>query len=270
MLPQNAADQSQFTCPTLIEMAKKYAKKYKKAWKGKAKLKIYKNLKPNSGIVYKSFYGNDYTLTSSNGAGLAGFVSVVDANGNSVVPPAGVTIGPVSSTAVQASFKFAMSVNFQASQIAGMADLMRVYAEYKIKKVEFEIIPLYNTTAPVSANQLGLVTLGTSYTDDLIVTNANDVMQLNNCKSARLDRSVKYTLYPKPNSYIQDTTLTSAPYGAPDKATWIHTGVGGQGVNVPHYGVKAFFEHVNLPSAAGGCTSWVLRSKYFIYFKGNR
>jgi len=160
-------------------------------------------------------------------------------------------------------------LDFKLFNVPNASDFTSLYDEYRIVKVEVEIIPAFTSANNLLGSngypRMHQIHSCVDYDGGNSGTTLASMMQYTNYKGSSIDRIHKRVIFPKIATEVFNTSVSTAY--APKWGQWIDT----SNSSVPHYGMI-----YNIPVLPGlpqtGADSQIgdLKMKYFIEFRNVR
>lgn len=151
---------------------------------------------------------------------------------------------------------------FRLSDVPNPTDFTTLYDQYQIKAIKYTIIPKFtNSTLQVgsgaAATLLGNVWSVIDYDDAATPAALTDLLQYQNLKRTRMDRTHSRYLVPKVNTTVGANIQ-------PKAKVWLDVGT----TNTPHHGIKLWFD--SIVGISNTEIKYDLMVKYYLAFKNVR
>jgi hypothetical protein len=122
---------------------------------------------------------------------------------------------------------------FALAQCTGYLELANVFDQYRIAKVVYKVVPVFNVAQVGSSPLEGTIVSVIDYDDANTPTNLDQLMEFNTHRIHDIQKPWMRTIYPR----IASATFsgsTFSGYYAPSGKQWVDVGSTG----VQHYGLK--------------------------------
>jgi len=182
---------------------------------------------------------------------------------NPTAAVSGLTLGAaVSNPLVSGHYDLPFTMSFNLAQIPGFTDFTNIADRYKITKVQVKV--LYNANAIAGSAALGtfpsmlpIVNYITDHDDDGMLTavQLREKMGIKS-KTTGNGKYVKFSVVPKPANVLAPGTV----YAVPTKPQWINAAY----TTVPHFGIKGYFQNLNLQTIASATSCFTFELKYTV------
>jgi len=174
-------------------------------------------------------------------------------------------------------YQFGGSMKFQLSDIVDPSDFTTLFDRYKLNKVIVYIMPLTGsvgyvenaTTGNIRSSAVPTILYAIDYDDAQIPGASQILLERQNCKSRRLNRTIAITINnPKMLSVVQQGDPgTTTQVAAATKTGYLDCAQD----DVNHFGLKFYMRDFAIPADENSINTLVrIRCKYFFSFKESK
>lgn len=165
--------------------------------------------------------------------------------------------------AVDPSSAVPYGFSFSLNDLTNAADFTTLYDQYRILKVEVELMPTVTGANPVNYTVIGGNIHSAIDYDSSTNPTVSELVQYSSYKGTKLDRTHKRVIYPRTATSVYAGVATTG-YSQSKYGQWIDCNSPG----VVHYGLRALIDPC--PQIVQG-TMWIsYRAKYYIQCKNIR
>lgn len=183
----------------------------------------------------------------------------VPSNGWNIGTPSGYGATLTSANGTKA---FSAGYIVQFANIINSTEFQSLFDRYRIRGCKVQIIPMNNSARTYSSDSLGTCTIVRDYDDANLVSLENEVLEKEGSRTYRLSKPVSIYFKPRLTQGLMDNTGAIVPVGIKAGSNqWINM----SNMNINHYGLKLYFNDVNVPASTGVSTIFKIRTK--LYFE---